>query len=46
MVVLDSNSVMSANSGNQYLSPDYLPPLPSTVSLTLISYFNNFYFFI
>lgn len=31
MVVLDSNTVMSTNSGNQYLSPDYLPPLPSAL---------------
>lgn len=31
MVVLEGHNMMGVNSANQYLQPDYLTPLPTTV---------------
>lgn len=36
MVVLEGGGMLSTN-GNQYLQPDYLTPLPTTVSINLIT---------
>lgn len=38
MVVLEDGGMMATNP-NQYLQPDYLAPLPSTVSIFLNKHF-------
>jgi hypothetical protein len=46
MVVLEGGGMLST-SGNQYLQPDYLSPLPTTVSCSSLVRrpgFNNFFF--
>lgn len=37
MVVLEDGAMMTTNP-NQYLQPDYLQPLPSSVSILIIFY--------
>lgn len=36
MVVLEGHNMLGVNSANQYLQPDYLTPLPTTVRIIYI----------
>lgn len=48
MVVLEEGSMLTTTGHNQYLQPDYLSPLPTTVSIMLfqIHVSINLYFFV